>query len=324
MKSWKIATFFVEGLVIASLLISCSSVVEKPTPTATTEPTAKVSTEEPTSTSLPPTLTDTPTAVPPSETPKPTEISYSVVIPIEKMQNQNPWLPMNKSEVPGSAYLAFNLKSKLLKNKDARSAITAATNKDIVLQMAKKYYEIDPKISTSLTPPQVLGVDLTNLVGISYDPQKGKASIAKAGINDTDKVPAIKLVMWISGTREGYRYLLAKEFAKMWQENLGLKTEITTTSTPLNINSKQEWDIYMVIWGADFVDPDNFLGELFTTDKEMNVGGLRSSAYDSIIKQAAKGKTPTERQALYIKAEKMLCEDYIALVPLYTVKNFKR
>jgi ABC-type oligopeptide transport system substrate-binding subunit len=85
-----------------------------------------------------------------------------------------------------------------------------------------------------------------------------------------------------------------------------------------------DWDIYMIIWGADLMDPDNFLGELFSTGKEVNLGKFSSKPYESIINAAKKAKTPKERQELYIQAEKKLSEDYIALVPLYTVKNFKR
>jgi oligopeptide transport system substrate-binding protein len=110
----------------------------------------------------------------------------------------------------------------------------------------------------------------------------------------------------------------------MWADSLGVKTEIIATDNYRSVMDKNNWDIYMVIWGADVVDPDNFLGELFYSGKDTNYGKFSSQTYDALIDEAAAGKTPKERQELYIKAEKMLCEDYIALVPLYTVKNWKR
>ena len=160
---------------------------------------------------------------------------------------------MNKAEVPGSAYLAFNLESQTFKNKEARAAIAAATDKELVLEMARKYYEVDPKIATSLTPPQILGVDLTNVVGVSYDSQKAQESLIKAGYKPGVEKPTIKLLMWVSGTRQGYRYLLAKEFARMWGDNLGVKTEIIATDNPQSVLDKNNWDIYMIIWGADVI-----------------------------------------------------------------------
>ncbi len=320
----KLVPFILLGCILStSVLTSCSPQNNLSTPTTIVISVTDHPTQIITQTEIPPTKIP-PTEIPPTPTLEPTEISYKVVVPIETMQNKNPWIPMNKAEVPGSAYLVFNLGSKVFKNKDARSAIAAATDKEAVLEMAKKYYEVDPKIATTLTPPQVLGVDLTNVVGIKYDPEKARTSLEKAGYKDGVEKPTIKLLIWVSGSRQGYRYLLAKEFAKMWEENLGVKTVITTTENPQDVMKKNDWDMYMIIWGADVVDPDNFLGELFVSGKETNLGKFESNTYDQLIKKAALGRTPAERQTLYIKAEKMLCEDYIPLVPLYSVKNFKR
>ncbi len=258
-------------------------------------------------------------------TPGTEQTPYPVVIPIESMAKKIPWLPLNKSRVPGSAFLVINANSPVLANMNTRHALAAAIDKQAVLEMAKKYYEVKPQIATSLTPPNVLGVDLTNSVGIKFDEIEAKQWLEKAGYKDESPSPKITLLAWVSGTRPGYRYLLAQKLAEMWKTTLGVETKIITTENPFSEKNLNNWDVFMMIWGADMVDPDNFLGELFAAGKDVNIGGFSSKKFDDLIGNGRFHMTnPPERQRLYIEAEKLLCEEDVAVIPLYFVDNFKR
>ena len=250
---------------------------------------------------------------------------YKVVIPIEEMRPEIPWLPMDKEKIPGVAYLIFNLKSPIFAEKDVRQAFAASIDKQEILELAKHFSVEGPQIATSLTPPKVLGVDLTNQVGIKYDKSEAKRLFDGVGVPESTIKNKVRILAWITGTWEGYRYQMASKVAKMWSDTLGVESTIQTSNDPFAQLEKGDWDVFIMIWGADMVDPENFLVELFVTDRYFNFGKFSSDEYENILLSARDFTDyPPERQRIYIEAEKKLCEDLIPLVPLYFIENYKR
>ena len=309
---------FVLVFVILSVLVlsaACSSSAayesgkaEAAQPTETQEPT-EVPTEAPT---LEPTVTNTPA---------PTEIPGEQVYPLSSLEDRVPWLPMNEDERPMSVYYGFNYDKPPFDNVQVRKAFAASIDKDVIVEMATRYKFRDASPATSLTPPLVLGRDLYGDVGIMYDPQQARQYLQDAGYSSVENFPTVKLIVSTRGeAAPGAYYLMAQAVAEMWQENLGVTVEVEAIGnmpTYFQRLQTENWDLYQLGWGADIVDPDNFLNELFHSGNEYNFGNFSDGDFDAAVDRAASNRIPRVRQGKYIEAEKILCEEKVGVIPLY-------
>jgi len=267
-------------------------------------------------TSIPPTKTTEPI---PTAIPTPTPLPGSLVLPVDSFAHEIPWLPMDESGAPVTYYYAFNVTKPPYNNVLVRQAFVAATDRETLTDIVLKY-ESGARPATSFTPPETLGRDLYNEVGIPYDPALAKELLEQAGYTDPSKFPTLSLLTNIRGGDTPYLHInVAEALAKMWQENLGIPvvveymdwgayTDLVNFDTP---------EIYRLGWAADYNDPDNFLGPIFTSESESNRGGFSNAEYDELIHKAADITDPTERQILYIQAEQILCEIEAAVIPIF-------
>ena len=301
-----VVIFFVLALVISG----CAS-----SPTAEPDPPAEQSAEAQ--------KTNVPATVPPEPTettiPTPTPLPGSLVLPVESFAHEIPWLPMDESGLPGTYYYAFNVAKPPYNSVLVRQAFIAATDREALTNIVLKYQE-GPRPATSFTPPQILGRDLYNEIGIPYDPDRARDLLEQAGYTDTSKFPTLTLLTNISGGNTPYLHInVAEALAVMWQENLGITVvvEYLDWETYLNLVNTDTPEIYRMGWAGDYNDPDNFLREVFGSGSEVNHGGFTNTEYDELVNSAAEITDPAERQVLYIQAEQILCEDEAVLIPIY-------
>lgn len=101
--------------------------------------------------------------------------------------------------------------------------------------------------------------------------------------------------------------------------------EISIRSVPFNVrldvNKRQDYDIQMAGWGADYADPINFL-ELFETGNSNNKASISIPEYDALLEKI--GTTdlddPEKRWTDMLSAEKILLDD-AAIGPIYQRYN---
>ncbi len=130
----------------------------------------------------PETLLDTPTAeatLPPA----PTEVILPgvEVIPVDTLRTSIPWLPMENTARPTSIFFLFNLSKPPFTNVLVRQAFAAAIDREAIAQIARDGGATDPRPATSLTPPETLGRDLFNVVGVSFKPSDARDLLNQAG-----------------------------------------------------------------------------------------------------------------------------------------------
>ena len=279
---------------------------ETPTITPTIEPTA-----EPTETKTPrPTLTPVGADLPGVET-----------VPIHTLARKIPWLPLDLSVLPGTEFIAFNSEDHPFNNKVVRQAFSYAVNREAIAQLVREYDSIVVQPATVFTPPQVLGRDLFGDVGINFDPEKAKAHLAEAGYADPATFPHVEY--WVNYARQdepGRHLIVANAVAGMWTEHLGISVEVITVADwgeYINLIQTDPPDIFRMGWLADYIDPDNFLRELFHSGSDGNVYGFSDLTFDRLVKDAQYLSDPRERQLLYIEAESILCSEQAAVIPLY-------
>ena len=272
--------------------------------------------EELSPTEIPPTNTIEPTETP---IPTPTPLPGSVVLPIDTLAHEIPWLPMEENASPGTYYYAFNVQKPPYNSVLVRQAFAASIDREALVNIVLKYYS-GPRPATSFTPPEILGRDLYNEVGIPCNPELAKDLLEQAGYTDLSKFPTLTLLTNISGGDTPYLHInLAEAMAEMWRQNLGISVivEYMDWESYLDLVNTDAPEIYRMGWAADYNDPDNFLREVFRSGSEYNYGGFSSSEYDDLVNKAAESTDPAERQDLYIQAERILCEIEVALIPIY-------
>ena len=112
---------------------------------------------------------------------------------------------------------------------------------------------------------------------------------------------------------------MANAMAEMWQTHLGVTVNVKTMKPPDFGNTLRSNPPEM-FWAGWVVDPGNdpnYMINIFRSDAEWNYGHFSSTEFDSLFDQAASSHDPAERQDLYIQAERVLCEEEAAVIPLY-------
>lgn len=312
----KRVTLFVIGVIILVSLAACN-VKSSVTPPVTELPTVVVEAPTAPPTSVPPTETSVP-----SPTPEPTATPLPGVetIKMNDFSNSIPWLPMINTARPSVNYIGFNIMKAPFNNPLVRQAFAAAIDRQVIVDIMSRLGSKNARPATNITPPETIGRDLYGEVGIPFDPQKAQELFIKAGYSDPANFPVVTLLTNRAGSdAPGAHQQVAEAMVKMWKDTLG----VTVNFKVLNWNTfKQQIaenppDLFRMGWTADYNDPDNFLKEVFQTGGSINYGYFRNSDFDSLVDQASEETDPSVRQALYIQAERILCEDQTAVIPLY-------
>lgn len=274
---------------------------------------------------VPPTLTPEPTATA-TTIPSPTPLPGSVVIPVDMLGKNNPWLPLDKTVTPSVNYVGFNTVKPPFNSALVRQAFAYSIDREAIAIKAKSFGIKNVTPATTLTPPQTLGRDLYGVVGANYDPQKAKELLAQAGYTDPTKFPSVVFMVNYNGggAVPGARVNMANAMAKMWQDNLGIKVEVQPISSfgaYTNQIATNPPDLFWIGWAADYNDPANFFDDIFGTGGlyhgENNYGHFSNPDLTDLMDRAAKSQDPVKRQALYIEAERLVCETEAAVIPLY-------
>lgn len=150
-------------------------------------------------------------------------------------------------------------------------------------------------------------------IGLPFDPQRALALLAEAGI-DPAELPPIRVAYNTDQTNK----LVAESVQAQWKKNLGLTVELANKEWKVFLKelSTDPPPIYRLGWGADFPDPDNFMN-LFTTTSANNHTNWGDPRYDALIAEAAQELDTVRRQVLYDRAQRILCEEQVPIVPLF-------
>lgn len=272
------------------------------------------------------TSTNTPPPTPTS-TPTPTPLPGELVIPVSSMGSDIPWLPLNKSKYPTVFIVTINNQIPPFNNALVRKAFAASIDREEIARLAKKYYAVDPSPATSFIPPQTLGQNLYGDVGMNFDPELAQDLLTQAGYTDVSSFPPVTFIVNSYGdTDPGARYNMAKVMAEMWKTHLGVTVNVQSMQPPY-FGERIRTNPPEFFWNGWLPDPGNdpdFIRTVFSTGAEYNYGHFSNNEFDLLVEQARLSHDPATRQALYIEAERLLCETEAGIIPLYfTFSNIK-
>lgn len=208
-----------------------------------------------------------------------------------------------------STYVGFNVTKPPFNNKFVRAAFTSSINRSIFPKILKRN-EIP---ATTWIPPGLKDF-YSQDIGLDYDPQTAKELLYKAGYKSGKDFPKVQMLF---PTKEDAK-LIAEALQAMWKNTLNVDVELVNQEWKVYLNTLQKDPphIFRASWGADYPDPDTFMG-MFTSESGNNHPRWKNKTYDEIISRATSMLDMKERQHLYKKAQKMLLEEDVVIAPLF-------
>jgi oligopeptide transport system substrate-binding protein len=249
------------------------------------------------------------------------QLDFTFVVPAQQFQ----WIKQNLAQELHVApqlsvyYYGFNLTQPPFKdNPKLRRALSLAIDRDKLTTAVTGVGEAPaygwvPRGVWNYTPQQF---DYANT---PYAERLAEARrlYAEAGYS-TEKPLRIEL-RYNSGDTHNR---LAVAIAAMWQEGLGVETQLYAEEFRAllqSIQSRQDTQVFRSSWVGDFNDAYTF-AQLLKTGFGINLTGYSNPRYDALLADAVRQADPARRRALLEEAERLMLADHPVL-PLYFYVN---
>jgi oligopeptide transport system substrate-binding protein len=163
-----------------------------------------------------------------------------------------------------------------------------------------------------ILPPGMPGYN-ENLVGLPFDPDQARASLAASSYGGPAFLPPI--VFTISGS--GGTNPLAEALVDMYKDYLGVEVQLQQVEHGFFDGlHDHKYQMFMLGWIADYPDPQNFLDILFHSGTEGNNSRYANPSVDDLLEKARVESDPTQRMVLYQQAEEIIVRE-APWVPLF-------
>jgi len=227
-----------------------------------------------------------------------------------------PWLPEGDDYGGCTWYYSFDVAQPPFDNPLVRQAFALALDREALSELASH-----TRPATTFVPYRILGRDLYGSVGLPYGTDEARSRLAQAGYRDGQGFPATTLL--VPGNPANPPAPVDVAAAQMWRDALGVSItieEVQPFTDFLYRIGSEGGKVWRSGWCADYNDPDNFLS-VFKSWGSENRCWFASAAFDSLVAQArASADNPLYRQGLYVEAERILCEEEAAIIPMYQTK----
>jgi oligopeptide transport system substrate-binding protein len=206
-------------------------------------------------------------------------------------------------------YVGFNVTKPPFTDPRVRRALTLALDREEFPKILRG----GEHAARSWVPPGMFGYDPS--VGLPFDPARARALLAEAGYPDGRGLPPVAYVFNTGPVNT----LVAENLQAQWKNNLGVTVTLDNLEWKVYLKRLQHDapPLYRLGWGADYPDPDNFLA-LFTAGSGNNHTGWANARYDELVAEASAEADRTRRLVLYHEAQRLLTEEDVPIIPLFT------
>ena len=152
-----------------------------------------------------------------------------------------------------------------------------------------------------------------NPPGLTCDPERARACLAKAGYPGGKGCPKISILF---NTSEDHRRI-AEAIQQMWARELHVTVELSNQEwgSFLGATTSLQYDVARRSWIGDYLDPNTFLGVMMSGDGN-NRTGWSNARYDALLHGAEHELDPARRMALLEQAEALLLDE-CPVIPIY-------
>ncbi len=211
-------------------------------------------------------------------------------------------------------WYGFNTQKSPMNNVLVRKAISAAIDKNNLIEFV---ININHSPATTFTPPPVFGaVDIEEKVGIQFSPRQAQEWLIEAGYPDGRGFPQIVL----GHDNSDKLNITYTAIARMLKYYLNIDVRLQTFDRA-NYNNAliqpSALDMFDITWCADYPDANNWLYDVFHPEKGFNWVHWDNEEFAKVVEKAQKISDPNQRKQLYHRAEEILTEEEVAIVPIY-------
>lgn len=218
-------------------------------------------------------------------------------------------------------YLTLNQENEILKNVNARKAIALGFDKTYIINEILKNNSITADYlvpnNFSVGPDGKYFRDSTETYN-NYNKEEAAKYWNKAKEKLGIENATLTILTYDSETSRKINDYLKQQLESNL-EGLTINVAIQKFGGEISFNETPKHDIKFSGWRPDYLDPMTFL-DLWTTDSPNNEIKYSSKEYDSIIEKCKTGNLATDlnnRWTELQKAERILLEDDVVIVPLY-------
>ena len=209
-------------------------------------------------------------------------------------------------------YYGMNVKKYPFNDVRVRKAFYQAIDRQQVVHLL----QADHIPLTSWLPKGMFGYDPS--LGLGFNPVEARRLLTEAGFSSQNPFPKITLSY---NTHEDHKRVAESVQAQL-KKHLNIKVELASQEwkTYLQFLKTGDQQLYRIGWQADYPDPHNFMN-LMSSHSTNNRTFWRSDNYDALIKAAAVLPDGKKRQNLYKKAQQILVETEVPVIPIYSTQS---
>lgn len=224
-------------------------------------------------------------------------------------------------------YYGFQHQGKIFHDMNVRKAFCYAIDRQKLCDFTLKGTGFPAIYGT--VPPGTGTYDSKLVNGYSYQPEKAREYLAKAGFPKGKGFPTVTLQLNSGGSRNSQ---VAEALKKMIEETLGIHIDLLIVPWAQHTEAVEtaKIDFYRLGWVADYPDAENFLNlfhskyvpDDITQKTYINSFRYKNPVFDNAFDKAVATVDEIERNALYLKADQQVIDDAVVL-PIYYDIDFR-
>jgi peptide/nickel transport system substrate-binding protein len=221
-----------------------------------------------------------------------------------------------------SWFLDFLCTQKPFDNPDVRRAFSYAVDRDKIVKYVLKNAPHSPA-TNGITPPVLPGYDISGIPGYTYNPEKARELLAKAGYANGQNFPKVELTIY----QEPRLVQVAEAVQRMFAEVLNVNIAINQIqfSQLLDMAEAGKLQFWGTRWYGDYPDAENYINlfdgslvpQTMSEPSYPNSTRYNNPEVTRILKEAVATTDNTQRNALYKQAETLAMRDAPALMLFY-------
>ncbi len=205
------------------------------------------------------------------------------------------------NSVPGSwwEYVGLNTTKEPFDDKKVRQAIAWGIDRQELINMVK--FGMATRLADGPIPPGHWAHN-SEQVYPERDVEKAKKLLAEAGYPDGFKTEMIVL------PKENNKN--AAQVIKQQMKDLGIEVNIRSLESSVYFNKlgNKEFEMTQIGW-VGFVDPDEFLYNIFHTGEKWNQQGYSNKQVDKLLEKGRTTIDQEKRKKIYTEAQTIIAED---------------
>lgn len=199
-----------------------------------------------------------------------------------------------------TGYLGLNVRHRGIDDARVRRALHLAVDVQEIIDRVTK----NGQPAHGFVPPGIDGYDYVD--AYRHDPEEARRLMAEAGYPGGQGFPQLRFIIVNTSNNRS----LAEILQDSWRRELGVQVVLENKEWQVLLRDMDEgnFDLFLISWIGDYVDPATFL-EIMVTGGGNNRTGFSNPRYDQLLKQAGMEADPQERFDLLAEAERLLMEE---------------